>query len=274
MSYTGFSVLMSIYKNEKAEFFKEAMHSIINQTLPANEIILVIDGLVGTTLQNQINESKKQLGDVFRTVQLPENQGLGKALNEGLTHCTYDIVIRMDTDDICKPNRFEKLIEEFERQPDVDVVGSWIEEFHITPNDYKKQRKVEQHSLDIKRRCQSRNPMNHPSVAFKKCSVLKVGGYLHFPLLEDYFLWYRMLQQDFVFYNIQESLVYLRIGNDMIGRRWGWTYFSNECKFFMTMLDNNFIGVFKLSKNLLIRLPLRTLPKPVLNIFYRNFLRT
>ena len=66
---------------------------------------------------------------ILKVVSLPVNQGLGKALNEGLKHCSHDLVARMDTDDIVKPDRFEKQLKIFQEDPEVDVVGSWIDEF-------------------------------------------------------------------------------------------------------------------------------------------------
>ena len=63
---------------------------------------------------------------------LKENQGLGKALNEGLRHCSYELVARMDTDDICYPTRFEEEVKYMGENPDTDICGSWISEFSET----------------------------------------------------------------------------------------------------------------------------------------------
>lgn len=268
-----FSVLISIYKNEQSFSFIESMNSIISQTLQANEIILVIDGPIGDELQKNVDYFKSLLPKILKIKKLIKNIGLGKALNIGLKECTNEIVIRMDTDDICMSNRFEKLINTFIEHPDYDVIGSWIEEFIETPRDYNKIRRVEQLTNEIYEHCKSRNPMNHPSVAFKKSKVIEAGGYKHFPLMEDYFLWYRMLKLNNVFYNIQEPLMYLRIGNDMVGRRWGFKYFVNEYHLFYKMYDDKFINLLTFIKNLAIRLPLRILPKPVLKFCYKHFFR-
>ena len=268
----NFSVLMSVYDKENAIFFSEAIESITNQSLKANEIILVIDGTINEKLQTVVSKYTLQFKEL-KVVELNINVGLGKALNRGLLECSNEIVIRMDTDDICSPRRFEKLINIFVEHPNFDVVGSWIEEFNNEPGDYKKVRRVKKYSSEINNQCKNRSPMNHPAVAFKKTSVINAGGYKHFPLLEDYYLWFRMIKEGYIFYNIQESLMYLRVGNDMVGRRWGWNYLLNEYRLFKIMYDDKFISLFGFMKNLAIRLPLRTFPKPLLKFFYKYFLR-
>ena len=249
------------------------MKSVFDQTLKSDEIVLVIDGDITAKMQNLVEEYKSRFNEI-RTVKLEKNVGLGMALKVGLDQCSNDIVIRMDTDDICKPYRFERLIEMFQKRPELDVIGSWAEEFYEKEGDYGKVRKVEENNLSILKKVKFRNPMNHPSVAFRKSSVLAVGNYQSFPLLEDYFLWYRMLKSGYLFYNIQESLIYQRIGNDMVGRRHGFKYFLSEYNFFKGMYKSNFINFTELVKNICIRFPLRLAPKFILVLFYSNFLRS
>ena len=126
----NFSVLMSIYKNEKVEFFTRCMESIWNeQTIKPNEIILVIDGPLYDGLYESIGIWQDNLGEVLRIIPLESNVGLGGALNIELTHCTNELVARMDTDDIALPERFEKQIAAFDSQ-NIDVCGSWVSEFN------------------------------------------------------------------------------------------------------------------------------------------------
>jgi glycosyltransferase involved in cell wall biosynthesis len=124
---------------------------------------------------------------------LKNNVGLGQALNEGMKHCTYDYVMRMDTDDICQPTRFELQSVFMELNPDIDISGSCIREFIGDKNNIVSERKVPLTDKEIKKFARHKNPFNHMTVIFKKSSVQSVGGYQHHYLMEDYNLWLRLL---------------------------------------------------------------------------------
>ncbi len=132
----SFSVLLSLYYKENADFLRHSLDSIFNQTVPPNEVVLVLDGPLTTELETVVMEYKAAHQEL-KTVPLKKNGGLGKALNEGLKHCSNELVARMDTDDIAHNDRFEKQLEAFRRFPQVEVVSAWIDEFigeteHIT----------------------------------------------------------------------------------------------------------------------------------------------
>ena len=127
----------------------------------------------------------------------------------------------MDTDDIAMPERFEKQLAVFKKYPDIDVVGAWINEFEDNVSNIKSVRKLPELPDDIRQFAKRRNPINHPVVMFRKSAVLAAGGYRHFPLFEDYYLWIRMLMNGAKFYNIQESLLYFRFSPEMFKRRGG-----------------------------------------------------
>lgn len=167
----------------------------------------------------------------LKVLSLVTNRGLGKALNEGLKYCSHELVARMDTDDIAMPERFEKQLAVFKKYPDIDVVGAWINEFEDNVSNIKSVRKLPELPDDIRQFAKRRNPINHPVVMFRKSAVLAAGGYRHFPLFEDYYLWIRMLMNGAKFYNIQESLLYFRFSSEMFKRRGGWKYMINELHF-------------------------------------------
>lgn len=267
-----FSVLLSVYRKEYPLFFQQSLNSLLSQTLLPDEIVLVKDGPLTEELERIIaNFSVRFLR--LKVIALSTNQGLGKALNEGLRHCSFDFVARMDTDDIAFSNRFEKQIAVFKEMPEVDVVGAWVDEFE---NDYQNvvsTRKLPEFHDDILRFAQMRNPINHPVVIFKKSAVLSVGGYEHFPLLEDYFLWVRMLNSGAKFYNIQESLLYFRFSTAMLRRRGGWAYAVNELKFHYEMRKIHFISLGRLIISIPIHFIIRILPNSLRLVFYRKVLR-
>lgn len=265
-----FSVLLSIYKKENPIYFKECLDSLFSQTVLADEIIIVEDGPLTPELYSII-ESYKSKYPVIKTIILPHNVGLGKALNEGLKHCTYNLVARMDTDDIAKPTRFEKQIKLFKKNPQIDICSSWIEEFETTTNNILTIKKVPETHQEIQKYAKHRSPINHPAVMYKKEKVLMVGGYDGFP--EDYRLWIKMLMNKAVFYNIQESLLYFRFSQDMIKRRGGWKYAIDDIKSQNDFYKMGFITLKDYIYNICIRLFVRLIPNKIRSFIYKKILR-
>ena len=267
-----FSVLSSVYKKESPVNLKDSLNSMMEQTLLPNEIILVEDGPLNEALYNVIEELQRKYS-CLKTVVLDTNQGLGDALNEGLKHCQYDIVARMDTDDIAKPLRFEKQLAMFEKIPDLDVVGSWIDEFENNISQIKSIRKLPEWDTQIRQYMKMRNPVNHPAVMFRKSAVVAAGGYQHFPLFEDYYLWVRMLMNGAKFYNIQESLLFFRLSSEMFKRRGGWKYAIDEFRFQQMMRQVHFISNSEFVRNVFVRFLIRIIPNSWRGMIYKKILR-
>lgn len=267
-----FSVLLSLYVKESASYLKECLDSIFSQTLVPDEVVLVKDGPLNKSLENVVSEYKNRYS-ILKIIPLVENQGLGRALNEGLKYCSYDLVARMDTDDIAKPNRFEKQVRIFEEYPEVDICSSWMEEFVDDPQCPVSIKKLPEKHAEIAAYAQRRNPMNHPVVMFRKNAVLKAGGYQHFPLFEDYYLWIRMLNSGAVFYNIQESLLYFRSSPEMFKRRGGWKYAILEFHFQKAILDMGAISRVRFFLNVFTRFPVRIAPNKFRGWLYTKLLR-
>ena len=213
-----YSVLMSVYAAETPVNLRASIDSVLSSDFPPAEFVLVIDGPVGDALQEVINSYPS-----IRKVQLPSNVGLGAALNEGLKHVSYDIVARMDSDDICMPTRLGK---EFARMSEgLDIVSSAILEFEGDIANVTGRRDLPLTQDEIVEFSRKRNPFNHPSVMFRKSSVLAAGGYnSDFPYFEDYDLWVRMLMNGARVANIEEPLLYMRTDEGMILRRGGRKY--------------------------------------------------
>ena len=266
-----FSVLLSLYHKESPLFLRQSLTSIFTQTLLPIEVVLVEDGPLTDELYAVIKEFTSQHPEL-KVISLPTNRGLGKALNEGLKHCSYDLVARMDTDDIAKPDRFEKQLAIFLEHPEIDVVGAWIDEFEGEVSNVLSMRKVPEQHENILRFAKGRCPVNHPVVMFRKSAVLKAGGYKHFPLFEDYYLWVRMLMNGARFYNIQESLLFFRFSPDMF-RRGGWRYAVTEVRLQTLFYKMGFIGFFSLLKNVCIRLVTRLLPNGLRSLLYKRLIR-
>ena len=265
-----FSVLISIYSKENPKHLSQALDSIIHQSLQPTEIILIKDGTLTSELEEVIVKFQKKYPIIY-SINLSTNQGLGKALNEGLKHCTYDIVARMDTDDIAKLDRFEKQIKIFEKYPDIDICSAWIEEFENDTNNILSIKKLPERHQEILKYAKHRCPINHPVVMYKKQAVLKAGGYDGFP--EDYRLWIKMLMNGAKFYNIQESLLYFRFSKNMIRRRGGWKYAIADIKSQIDFYKLGLFGISTLIYNILVRITVRLTPNYIRSLIYQKLLR-
>ena len=269
-----FSVLLSIYHKEKPEIFHDAMRSIWDdQSLRPNEIVIVKDGPLTDILDEAINEWFIKLSDVLKIVTITNNSGLGIALSEGLEHCIYEIVARMDTDDISHPERFKKQIEYMLLNPEVDIIGGWIAEFKYDLLKINAYRKLPINHDEIIRFAKRRSPLNHMTVMFKKKSVIDCGSYKSAIGFEDYHLWSRMIMSDKKFANLPECLVFARTGNGMLSRRRGWEYIKNEYRLQKFFYEIGFINFFNLIINVSLRTLIRLLPEFFLGYFYRLILR-
>ena len=269
----NFSVLISIYNKENPVFFNDALESILNQNLLPTEIVIVKDGKLSDELDLMINEFRLKFPNKCKIIQLDHNCGLGISLHEGIKHCSYDLIARMDSDDICFPNRFYEQIKCFENNQNLDVLGSAIEEFKFIPGDYNSFKIQPLAYLDILKKSKFLNPMSHPSVMFKKHKVIDSGSYQHMPFFEDYYLWIRMLSNNCIFQNIKEPLLYFRIGNGMLNRRHGLIYLKYEIKFYIKLYKIRYINFFQFIFIVLLKTILRLIPLSVMNTIYKRLAR-
>ena len=272
MSDLKFSVLISVYDNDDPNHLHLALNSIwYDQILKPNEIVLVKDG--------HINESLNSVIKLFETpkiplksIQITTNVGLGNALSIGLLQCSNDLVARMDSDDISKPKRFLKQLDYFKKH-EIDVLGSWVDEFKKTKSNIISIRKVPETNIKCMKRLRLTSPFNHPSVMFKKSSVIIAGNYKQLFLKEDVYLWVRMAAKGFKFANIQDSLLYFRITKNMYKRRRGLKYVRSEIKIYNSLIKAKLISqihyIFLLPTIIFIRL----LPHDLLAFFYKKIVR-
>ena len=224
----AFSVLMSVYAKEKPEYLEKSLLSVINQTLPPDEIVLIEDGPLTEGLHAVIDRIRTQYGGL-RTYRFKENVKLGRALAKGVELCTHELIARMDSDDIALETRFEVQKKFMDMHPEISVVGSYVEEF-CEDSSYSKVKVMPMHGQEIDRYARYRNPLNHMTVMFRKEAVLSAGNYRHFPLLEDYDLWLRMMSKGYEFSNIAEVLVRARTDAGIYDRRGGRYYFGQYKK--------------------------------------------
>ncbi len=263
------SVLMSIYHKENASFFDRAMRSIWDeQTLKPSEIVLVQDGMLTKELYEVIDKWQKKLRDVFKTISLKQNVGLGDALNIGIQNCSYELIARMDTDDIALSDRFEKQIAVFQNK-DIDVCSSWVSEFDDDEAIITSYRKLPEDHSEIVKFAKMRCPINHPAVMYKKQMVENAGGYKRMMWLEDYYLWVRMIMNGAKFYNIQEPLVSMRAGYGQLKRRGGAKYAKSELNLQKRFYQLGFLSFLEFVRNVSLRFLVRLLPVFTLKHVYK-----
>ena len=269
-----FSVAMSVYKNDQPNYFKQAMDSIIKQTLTPNEIILVIDGPISDELKNVVDTYENKYS-LIKTIWLKENKGLGNALKLAVENAKYDLIARMDSDDIAVCDRFEQQINIFKTNPNVDIVGGDISEFIDVDTNIVGIRKVPKENNEIREYMKIRCALNHVTVMFKKQTVIAAGNYKDWFWNEDYYLWIRMVLINTYFQNTGTTLVKVRVGKEMYKRRGGKKYFISEKKLQDFMYKNKVISlptyIINVTKRLIVEI---ILPNSLREWVFKNLARS
>ncbi len=270
----NFSVLLSLYFKENANFLNECFESIwFKQTLRPSEIVLVLDGPLDIDLNKIVEKWVKLIGISLKVVPLNQNIGLGRALNEGLKHCSNDWVFRMDTDDICTPDRFEKQVAFIEQNPDVVLFSSQVMEFNQDIIDADVIKSVPLTHDEIKKFAQKRCPFNHMTVVYRRDVILSLGGYQHHLFMEDYNLWLRVIGNNYKVANLPDILLYARVGNGMHARRKGFQYIKSEKQLLDLKKQLKLQNPVYANMMFLIRSAFRLLPANMLGKIYNTFLR-
>ena len=266
-----YSVLMPVYSGSHPEYLKASIDSILTQTLPPDDFVVVCDGPVG----EEVDAVLAFYAEKLRVVRGKRHAGLGRTLNGGLRFCRNEIVARMDDDDIAVPERCEKQIKVLAEHPEIGIISGFVAEFSgDDPSNAGSVRTVPETQEEILRFARHRTPFNHPAVMFRKDAVLAAGGYRPMEKHEDYYLWVRMLQTGVKGYNIQEPLVYMRASDEMFGRRGGKAHFKTALTFEKYLLESGFISFPEYLRNLAERFVVEVLiPDSVRAKLYRGLLR-
>ena len=267
-----FSVLASVYFKENPDYFKAAMDSVINQTVKPDEIVLVEDGELTPELYAAIDEYEKNNEGLFKIVRLERNSGLGVALAEGLLHCSNELVARMDTDDISRSDRFERQLAAFDADPDLDICGSHVLEFEDSIDNIVAKRTVPITDAEIKKYQKKRDAFNHPAVTFKKSAVLAAGNYKACPLMEDTYLWVRMFINGAKAANIDDYLLYFRVGKDMFERRGGFAYYKKYKAGRKAVRKTGYIGWLDYRSSLIIQFIVALMPNKLRGFVFKKIL--
>jgi len=269
---TDISALLSVYHQTTTGELSRCLESINNQSLKPLETVVVLDGPVDPGVQGILDRFESDLK--IRRVPFSHQRGLGPALRDGLEHCSGPLIARVDTDDISVPERFRWQHQFLESNPEVRVLGGWLQEHDASaPKGDSLIRKLPQTHEELVIFARKRNPLNHPTVMFFKETISDVGSYLDYRWFEDYHLWSRVLLAGYQIANLPQVLVEAKADSSFFARRGGWQYAGAESRFLGSLYKIGFIGPFECLIALLGRLPVRLLPIFVRRRFYRALLR-
>lgn len=235
----SYSVLMSIYKNEKPAFLIQSLDSMLNQTVSPSEIVMVKDGPLTRELEDVLSDYDSEHSGLFKFISYDENHGLGYALRQGMLACSNEIVARMDTDDVARPDRMEKQLAAIGKG--LDMVGSDVVEFVESPDKPIASTDLPKGMEAISAYSKRRNPFRHPPMTFRKSKVLEAGNYSsEFLYFEDWDLFNRMLACGCQADNLSEPLVAMRVSDDFYSRRGGSQYLKYAKAFKRAQLERGY----------------------------------
>ncbi|HZG90914.1 MAG TPA: glycosyltransferase [Pseudonocardia sp.] len=267
------SVLLPVWAGDDPDHLSAAFRSTVDdQTRRPDEVVIVRDGPVGAPLAARLAELAGSSPVPVELVELDRNVGLGMALDAGLSFCRYDVVARMDADDISLPHRFAVQLPIIEAG--ADLVGSGLLEFGADPDDIVGTRTPPTDPADIVARARFADPFNHPTVVYRRSAVRGVGGYTDFALMEDYLLWAKMILAGARVANVAEPLVKYRVGAGAYARRGGWRQLRAELAIQRRFRRLGFTTRAQYLRNVAVRGGYRLVPERIRRTAYRMVVAT
>ena len=271
MTGLPFSVLLPVYAGDRPDYLARSLVSVTEeQTRPPDEVVVVRDGPVSPELAQTLADLAATSSVPLVQVELQHNEGLGRALDRGLAACRHDVVARQDADDISLPRRFELQLPLIEAG--AELVGAGLLEFGTNEHDVVGQRTPPTSRTEIRRSARFRDPFNHPTVVYRRAAVEAVGGYAHLPLMEDYWLFVRMLESGAVADNLAEPLVLYRVGAGAYARRGGRDLLRSEIELQRRMRDAGYVTRAQYLRNVAVRGGYRLVPERCRRAVYRRLL--
>lgn len=268
-----YSVLMSLYHKEKAEYLRKSLDSMINQTVKPDQIVMVYDGPLTDDLYQTMDEYISSYPNLFTIVKNEKNIGLGLSLNKGLGECRNELVARMDTDDISFPDRCRKQLLAFEKKPELSIVGSAVDEFKGDIINITGRRVVPSTNKDIYNFAKRRSAFNHPSVMYRKSKVLEFSGYSNLRRNQDVDLFGRMIFGECKAFNFTQSLLWFRSNDNLSKRRKSWENtwsYIDTIKRFWKMGYASFFDYITIA---VAQTGMYLMPIKLQNLVYKKFLR-
>ncbi len=263
-----YSILMAVYVNDSPKDLMACISSMLEQTIPSNDFVIVCDGPLSDELNACLTQFVLENEDIFNIIRLPQNAGLGAALKIGLPFCKNEIIARMDGDDISHVDRCEKELCFLEKHPEVSIVGSFVNEFEDAQDRIFRVKSVPLTHQEIVNYSKRRNPFNHSSVMFRKNTILKMGNYSEMRTNQDIELWVRLLNNGCVGANINESLVDFRFESQTYKRRKSWKNIKLMVKTWHCFWGKHYCSLADFLYVLFLQIIIFIMPEPILRWCY------
>lgn len=269
----NYSVLMSIYAKVKACELIRSINSMLQQTVPPSEIVIVKDGVVSGEVLEVLDGYGKEYGGLFKVIGYEQGRGLWYALDYGIQACSFDLIARMDSDDYSLPERIEKELDAFEVDPSLDCVGTRVVEFEGDIENPVSLVELPSEHDDILRFGRLRCPYRHPTLLYRKEAVIAAGGYQEMPFFEDFDLFLRMAKNGARFRNIEAPLVYMGTDSDFFRRRGEFSYLKKMIHFRSCCLKRGDISVSEFARAAIPHAIVTIVPNAIRAMFYKKLLR-
>lgn len=248
------SCICCVYKYTILDELILAIDSLLIQKYIPSEIVIIVDGIINKDIVLFLKDTLNKKS-IFKVFFIKENVGLGLALKYGIPKCKNNLVARFDSDDINLKDRLKIQFDFMERHKEISIIGSDVFEFNTINNDLiikKMKNNFQNKNLLI------RNPLNHPTIVFRKEDIIRVGSYKNMKLFEDYELWLRCLKNGLRIHNIEQTLVAMKRIN-YFSKREGFQYALYEINFLREAIKEKTINI-TLIPIYLIRIFIRILP--------------
>lgn len=267
------SVVLATYGGDDPDALEEALDSILDQTLPPAEVVLVENGPVPSDIESVVETHRQEYPESVSVVEIASNRERGYARRVGVENANHELVAMMDSDDIAVPQRFEAQVKFLSSHPDIDAVGGYIAEFTDDPDDPHAIRRVPLTPEQVADEARFRSPINQMTVMARRDAILDAGNYRGVDPMEDYDLWARMLVNGSKLANIPQVLAKVRGGEAMYARRGGWKNAREDIRLQHQFFKMGFISLPVALVNICIRVPTRLLPNRLRAAIYSRFLR-
>lgn len=267
-----YSVLTTVYKKENPLYLRQSIDSMLNQTIPPSEYVVVKDGPLTKVLDDVLQEYCS-INSIFKIVSLEVNSGLGVACIKGLEACTNDFVARLDSDDISLPNRCELQLDMLEKEGDLAVVGSSLYEFEDDPKIITAIKEMPTEPDEIFKFGKRRNPFNHSSIMMRKSIVIANGGYSPMRRSQDLELFTRLIYKGCKCRNLIEPLVLFRTGSARVNRKKNWTNLKHDISVYIRNYKVHYMSLFDLLYVIIRQFVFFMMPSKMASYLYFKFYR-
>jgi len=196
------AVVLPVYNGER--YLEVAIRSVLDQTFTNFELLVIDDGSTDRTLEVLSSFSDPRL----RIIRFPVHRGLVTALNTGIGESRSEFIARMDADDICMPQRFERQVAFLRAHPQIGLCGTWIRSFGDVTLEFRPPIKPEA----VRARLFFGWAMGHPSIMMRR-DCLKQHGLLYdgnFRHVEDFDFFIRAAEVTNLA-NVPEVLLHARV---------------------------------------------------------------